>query len=66
MDRKKNPRSGLYTGTITLVNSEWYRHLPAKMRRELLRLIGETADDMQSVTWVMRVASERRWHRNVS
>ena len=65
MNRRRNPRSGSYTGTITLVNSEWYRNLPAKMRRELLRQIGDAADDMQSVTWTMRVAGQR-WPRNVS
>jgi hypothetical protein len=60
------PRTGYWNGTITLVMSDWYANLPAKMRREFLKTVGDTADDMHNVTWVMRVASERHWPRNVS
>lgn len=63
--KKKNPRSGMFNGTVTLTNGDWYRQLPAHMRRQLLRNIGETADDLHAVTWVMRVAGQR-WNRSVS
>lgn len=62
---KKNPRSGYYNGTITMVNGEWFRQMPADMRRQLLRNITDTANDTQEVTWIIR-ASGQHWDRVAS
>jgi hypothetical protein len=57
------PRTGLWSGSITLVNGDWFRNLPKRMRKDVLNVVYGDSSNNRNVVWDIRVGGQS-WRRS--